>query len=85
MKRILLLQGPPDGGSAHLCHALAGAYAEGARDASHEVRTVDVARLEFPLLRSQQAWEKEPLPNRWRARASLSRPTKAARLSPGKV
>ena len=62
MKRILLLQGHPDGGSAHLCHALAGAYAEGARDAGHEVRTVDVAHLEFPLLRSQQAWEKEPLP-----------------------
>jgi putative NADPH-quinone reductase len=63
MKRILLLQGHPDGGSAHLCHALAAAYAEGAQDAGHEVRTLDVASLEFPLLRSQHAWEKEPLPD----------------------
>jgi putative NADPH-quinone reductase len=63
MKRILLLQGHPDGGSAHLFHALAAAYAAGAQDAGHEVRTLDVASLEFPLLRSQHAWEKEPLPD----------------------
>jgi putative NADPH-quinone reductase len=62
LKRILLLQGHPDGGSAHLCHALAAAYAEGAQEAGHELRTVDVAGLDFPLLRSQHAWEKEPLP-----------------------
>jgi len=62
MTRILLLQGHPDSGAPHLCHALAAAYAEGARECGHEVRELDVARLEFPLLRSQQAWEKEPLP-----------------------
>ncbi|MGV3571136.1 MAG: NAD(P)H-dependent oxidoreductase [Ramlibacter sp.] len=62
MTRILLVQGHPDASAPHLCHALAQAYAEGAREAGHEVRTIDVARLEFPLLRSQHAWEKEPLP-----------------------
>jgi putative NADPH-quinone reductase len=61
-KRILLVQGHPDAGTPHLCHALAAAYAEGAQEGGHELRTVDVARLDFPLLRSQHAWEKEPLP-----------------------
>jgi len=60
--RILLLQGHPDASAPHLLHALAASYAEGARAAGHEVRTVDVARIDFPLLRSQQAWEHEPLP-----------------------
>lgn len=62
MTRILLVQGHPDAGSAHLCHALAQAYADGAREAGHEVRTLDVATLDFPLLRSQHAWEDEPVP-----------------------
>lgn len=62
MTRILLIQGHPDTTTRHLCHALAGAYAEGAGSAGHELRTVDVARLDFPLLRSQRAWEDEGLP-----------------------
>jgi putative NADPH-quinone reductase len=62
MTRILLLQGHPDNGITHLCHALCEAYAEGARSTGHEVRTLDVASLDFPLLRSQQAWEHEALP-----------------------
>jgi putative NADPH-quinone reductase len=61
-RRVLLIQGHPDGGAPHLCHALAAAYAQGARDAGHEVREIDVARLDFPLLRSQKDWEKGPLP-----------------------
>lgn len=62
MTRILLLQGHPDPASSHLCHALASAYEEGARAGGHEVRTVDVATLDFPLLRSQQEWEHGALP-----------------------
>jgi len=61
-RRILLIQGHPDGGTVHLCHALAAAYAQGARDAGHEVREIDVSRLDFPLLRSQKDWEEGPLP-----------------------
>lgn len=62
MTRILLIQGHPDAGARHLGHALADAYAEGARAAGHEVRTVDVATLDFPLLRSQAEWKDGPLP-----------------------
>ena len=61
-QRILLIQGHPDAVTPHLCHTLAEAYAEGAEAAGHEVRWTDVARLDFPLLRSQQAWEHGELP-----------------------
>ena len=61
-KRVLLIQGHPDHGSPHYLHALADAYAQGARDAGHELRQVDVAELDFPLLRSKLEWESGPLP-----------------------
>jgi putative NADPH-quinone reductase len=60
--QVLLIQGHPDPVGGHLCHALAQAYGDGARAAGHEVRTLDVAKLDFPLLRSQHAWTHEPLP-----------------------
>ena len=59
---ILLILGHPDGSRRHLCHALADAYADGARKGGHAVRVVDVAQLEFPLLRSQHDWEQGELP-----------------------
>ena len=52
-KRILLVQGHPDAKGHHLCHALEDAYGDGAVRAGHEVRRIDVAALDFPLLRSQ--------------------------------
>ena len=61
-QRILLIQGHPDAAARHLGHALAGAYAEGAKAAGREVRHIEVAGLDFPLLRSQQAWEHGSLP-----------------------
>jgi len=61
-KQVLLIQGHPDSGQPHLCHALEEAYARGARAAGHEVRHVNIATLDFPLLRSQQDWEHGSLP-----------------------
>ena len=61
-QRILILQGHPDPIGRHLCQALAQAYAEGAREAGHAVQTVEVARLDFPLLRSQADWNEGVLP-----------------------
>ena len=61
-RRILLIQGHPDAVTRHFGHALEDAYAHGAESAGHEVRRVPVARLDFPLLRSQQAWEEGALP-----------------------
>lgn len=62
MANVLILQGHPDPDARHLCHALADAYADGARFGGHEVRTVEVTRLEFPLLRSQRDWDHGELP-----------------------
>ncbi len=62
IKRILLIQGHPDPKRGHLCHALAQAYADGATAAGHSLRRVDVAQLDFPLLRSAEEFEHSPLP-----------------------
>lgn len=59
---ITIVQGHPDGQSRHLCHALADAYADGARAAGHSVRVIDLGRIEFPLLRTKHAFEHEPVP-----------------------
>ena len=61
-QRIVLIQGHPDAVTRHLGHALEDAYAQGAQAAGHEVRRVSVAHLDFPLLRSEQAWQADTLP-----------------------
>lgn len=61
-QRILVVQGHPDPLGGHLCHRLAGAYIDGAEAAGRDVRRVDVARLEFPLLRSAAEWKDGALP-----------------------
>ena len=61
-RRILILQGHPDVSHPHFCHALADAYATGAEAGGHEVRRLDIGRLDFPLLRSKAEWDDGPLP-----------------------
>ena len=61
-KRILLIQCHPDASHPHLCHALAASYAKGTERAGHTIRHVMLAELDFPLLRSQQDWEKGSVP-----------------------
>lgn len=61
-KRILLIQGHPDGGHHHLCEALEQAYEEGALEQGHEVRRIHLSELDFPLLKSQEEWERGELP-----------------------
>ncbi len=50
-KRITILLAHPDPAGGHFAHALADAYAGGARTAGHEVRLIDIAQLTFPILR----------------------------------
>lgn len=59
-RRILVIQGHPDGRGSHYCHALADAYAAGARGAGHDVQVIDVARLEFPLLSTMEEFRDAP-------------------------
>ena len=49
-KRILIIDGHPDGRAERFIHALATAYGDAARGAGHEVKVVRIADLEFPLL-----------------------------------
>jgi putative NADPH-quinone reductase len=60
--RLTIIQGHPDRAENHLCHALSDAYADGALSAGHEVSRIEIARINFPLLRTQQEFERGPLP-----------------------
>jgi putative NADPH-quinone reductase len=57
-RRILVIDGHPDEDRGHFVHGLAGAYREAALAAGHELRTIGIARLEFPLLRSPADFQK---------------------------
>ncbi len=61
-QQILILQGHPDASKTHLCHSFAKHYCESAQAKSHEVRLIELASLDFPLLRSQHEWQTAPLP-----------------------
>ena len=67
--RIAIIQGHPDPSGNHLLHAMADAYADAAASSGHEVRRIEVAKLEFPLLRTQVDFETGALP------AALAGPT----------
>jgi len=62
-QRILVVQGHPDPRPGRLCRALAEAYADAAREAGHQLRVVDVATLDFPLLRSKDEFEHGAVPD----------------------
>lgn len=61
-KRILVLQGHPDPAGGRLGRALADSYVAAAQAAGHEVRRIDIATLDFPLLRSAAEWNHGALP-----------------------
>jgi putative NADPH-quinone reductase len=61
-RRILIIVGHPDSNPKRLCRALAEAYADGARSAGHEVRLIDIATLDFPILRTMAEFADRPLP-----------------------
>jgi putative NADPH-quinone reductase len=59
-KRILLIDGHPDASPARLCHALADAYAQGAGNAGHELKRLNIASLSFPILRDPKEFLRPP-------------------------
>ncbi len=56
-KRITVIQGHPDEQARHFCHVLAEEYIKSAKKERHEVRSIDVAKIDFPMLRTQQDFE----------------------------
>jgi putative NADPH-quinone reductase len=72
-RRILVIDGHPDPDRARLIHALADRYAEGALSWEHEVRRIDLATTEVPILRSREEWAKgQPSPAIADAQASIA-------------
>ncbi len=70
---ITIIDGHPDRRKERFCHALVNAYSEGARRAGHVARTLAVAELDFPILRSREEWEHGELPAQLKyAQESLS-------------
>lgn len=61
-KRILLIQGHPDPRPERLLYQLLSAYQTAAIAAGHAVRTINIAHLDFPLLRTQEDWEHGQVP-----------------------
>jgi len=71
--RIAIIDGHPDREAGHLCHALAATYAEGAEAAGRAVRQIDVAALDFPLLRTQAEFQTgTPVPDIARAQETIA-------------
>ena len=62
MKQILVIQGHPDSSAEHFCHAMADAFSQGAQSAGHEVKTINIAKLNFSLLHSQNEFENTKAP-----------------------
>mgnify|MGYP001464062379 CR=1 FL=1 len=52
-KDIVIIQGHPDPEGNRFCHALAKAYLKGTESKGHKVKMIDIAQIEFPMLRSQ--------------------------------
>lgn len=61
-KRVVIIEGHPDPRTDHLCHALAEAYADGARAAGCEIERIAVGALDFPLLRTKGDFESGAVP-----------------------
>ena len=62
MTRITIIDGHPDPAEGRFIHSLADAYESGARAAGHHIRRISIARLVFPLVRTQSEWEHGVVP-----------------------
>ncbi|WP_422345587.1 NAD(P)H-dependent oxidoreductase [Parasphingorhabdus sp.] len=62
MKRIAIIDAHPDPDPARFGHALVSAYAQGAKEAGHEVREICLAGKDIPLLQSRKQWMEEDVP-----------------------
>jgi putative NADPH-quinone reductase len=71
-RRILVIQGHPDPKGGHFGHALASAYALAAAAAGHAVKRLEVARLDFAMLRDQADWQGPPPPALAEAQAMIA-------------
>lgn len=71
-RHILIIEAHPGGHDGHLCGAFADSYAAGAAEAGFLLRRLDISLLDFPLLRSREAFENGPIPESLIPQAKLS-------------
>jgi putative NADPH-quinone reductase len=70
--KMTIIDGHPDPSEGHLNHALADCYARAAEAAGHEIRRIDVAKLNFPIMRDPKDFiEGHPLPDIVRAQDDI--------------
>jgi putative NADPH-quinone reductase len=62
-KHILVIAGHPDPDGNRFQHALMHAYAEGARQGGHAVRTLNLGELDFPLLSTASEFQQGTPPD----------------------
>lgn len=58
--RIAVVQGHPDPAGSNFIEALADAYTEGAKEAGHEVRRIDIGQLDYAPIQSPKEYGSEP-------------------------
>ena len=61
-RRVLIIVGHPDPHPDRFCRRLAEAYAEGAGAAGHKLRRIDLATIDFPMLRTNEEFQHGPVP-----------------------
>lgn len=59
MKKILIINGHPDGDNGHFCDAIVQKYTSAAQAAGHKVETVTVNKIEFSLLSSKKEFDEQ--------------------------
>ena len=60
-KRIVIIQGHPDPRYDRFCHALEASYVQGAKEGRNEIKLIQVAKLDFPILRTKEDFEEGEL------------------------
>jgi len=60
-KHVLIIQGHPDGSKPHFCHAISDAYKNGARNNNYEVKVINIAQLDYPILHTREEFENDEL------------------------
>lgn len=59
-RTVCIIQGHPHGTGKHLCHAIADAYADGARQSGARIQRLDLGTMDIPLLRDPAVFGSPP-------------------------
>jgi putative NADPH-quinone reductase len=72
-KNIAIIIGHPDPDEHRFCRALAKSYSEGAQVGGHVVETIDIAKIDFPFIRTKDDFDHGQVPECIRSAQELIR------------